>query len=397
MEPRRAPQRREHLNGGQQSGAAIAAATDSNRSGRDEESKETERRNEEHPPRQSMSPLPASGGRAHSDSESLIKRNAVLIIPLDNRVTPQMVAAKFVRYGRILQVRPIRKSSTCIVIFSRASEAASCVRLFQSHDKVRVARPDQNDWNLCGESIAIPLPRNDSGSDREPSVDSLAAAAAIDAKMQSIESNQSRISIMYRQRAAFQLLHCEDEVARKKRVSTNSMMVGRLRAMHSTADEVHSYLRRMVDLETAYECNVEKAVSTTFGVHENGGSVHSAGIAIEALLRNRYEQFVDIKDRVFSKILVSAQKHRDALKKQSKSFEVRVRRLDGQCEAETVRLNMEWNRYQNVLHRTLKAQQSAADAAPSSKAAAAALPPSDPFLVGRSYDAIQRQYGEQLV
>ena len=87
------------------------------------------------PQRQSMSPP--------QNKHSIINNCAVLIIPLDNRVTPQMVANKFIRYGKILQVRPIKKSSTCIVIFSKPSEAANCIRLFESHDKVRVTRPDQ--------------------------------------------------------------------------------------------------------------------------------------------------------------------------------------------------------------------------------------------------------------
>lgn len=116
----------------------------------DEKSNEPDSRIEEQPPRQSMSPRSSKGRSTDSSprttesrSESMINQNAVLIIPLDNRVTPQMVADKFVKYGKILQVRPIKKSSTCIVIFSRASEAANCIRLFESHDKVRVTRPNQ--------------------------------------------------------------------------------------------------------------------------------------------------------------------------------------------------------------------------------------------------------------
>ena len=88
---------------------------------------------ESKPERQSMS----------ENEEVIINKCAVLIIPLDNRVTPQMVASKFIKYGKILQVRPIKGSSTCIVIFSKSSEASNCIALFESHDKVRVTRPDQ--------------------------------------------------------------------------------------------------------------------------------------------------------------------------------------------------------------------------------------------------------------
>ena len=196
---------------------------------------------------------------------------------------------------------------------------------------------------------------------------------------------------MYRQRAAFQLLHEKEAMESRKRVQNNEMILERLRVMHSTADELHSYLKRMVDLESKYEENVDKAVQCTFGQFENGGSVHSAGIAIEALLKNRYEQFVDIKERVFSSILVSSQKYRNKLKQQMTYFQNRVRRLNDQCDAETVRLNQEWNRYFNAVHRTLKTQQSESDGAK------VTVPPIDPFVVGRGYDAAQRQYEECLV
>ena len=92
------------------------------------------------PQRQSISP---SKNQFLDDSNSIINNCAVLIIPLDNRVTPQMVSNKFVKYGKILQVRPIKGSSTCIVIFSKPSEANNCIRLFENHDKVRVTRPEQ--------------------------------------------------------------------------------------------------------------------------------------------------------------------------------------------------------------------------------------------------------------
>jgi len=368
--------------------------------------------NSDHPPRQSM---PSSSNQSQSqsessESESMINQNAVLIIPLDNRVTPEMVADKFVKYGKILQVRPIKKSSTCIVIFSRASEAANCIRLFQNHDKVRVTRPDQKDWNLCGESIPVPLPTasatgNDSiGSERDRkrrgSLEHKVATKALEAKIADHETQQSRVSIMYRQRAAFQLLHEKEAMESKKRAQNNEMILGRLQVMHSTADELHCYLKRMVDLESTFEENVDKAVESTFGLHENGGSVHSAGIAIEALLKNRLEQFRDIKDRVFSKILVSSQKYRSKLKQQMAYFEGRIRRLNDQCEAETVRLNQQWNKYQNVLHRALKAQQTAAAAASSPGHGVGgrvmAVPPIDPFLIGRGYDSAQRQYEAAL-
>lgn len=219
---------------------------------------------------------------------------------------------------------------------------------------------------------------------------------AIEDKILKHDTNESRVSIMYRQRAAFQLLHEKQSMESKKRVQNNEMILERLRVMHSTADELHSYLKRMVDLETKYEENVDKTVKCTFGVHENGGSVHSAGIAIEALLKNRYEQFVDIKERVFTKILVSSQKYRSKLKQQMSYFQNRVRKLNDQCEAETVRLNQEWNKYQNVLHRTLKAQQSEAAASPSNSSTII-VPPIDPFLVGKGYDSVQRQYEAALV
>merc|ERR1740123_336324 len=98
--------------------------------------------------------MPNSNANMNED-EVIINKCAVLIIPLDNRVTPQMVASKFIKYGKILQVRPIKGSSTCIVIFSKATEASNCIALFESHDKVRVTRPDQRDWNQCTDPIPI--------------------------------------------------------------------------------------------------------------------------------------------------------------------------------------------------------------------------------------------------
>lgn len=110
------------------------------------ENKELEHiNNNDIPQRQSMSPpsKPKSKNPFADDQNSIINNCAVLIIPLDNRVTPQMVANKFIKYGKILQVRPIKGSSTCIVIFSKSAEANNCIRLFENHDKVRVTRPEQ--------------------------------------------------------------------------------------------------------------------------------------------------------------------------------------------------------------------------------------------------------------
>ena len=110
------------------------------------------------PQRQSMSPPRKSSNNPfdQEDKNSLINNNAVLIIPLDNRVTPQMVSNKFNKYGKILQVRPIKKSSTCIVIFSKASEAQNCIRLFANHDKVRVTRPEQLQHIISTKNIFLP-------------------------------------------------------------------------------------------------------------------------------------------------------------------------------------------------------------------------------------------------
>eukprot|EP01083_Nonionella_stella_P023382 64689_1 len=169
------------------------------------ENKQNENINSNNQPnRQSMSPeskqKPRNSKNPFDDNEnSIINNCAVLIIPLDNRVTPQMVANKFVKYGKILQVRPIKKSSTSIVIFSKASEASNCIRLFENHDKVRVTRPDQHDWNMCGEAIAAKsILGNTVSVEKVESARINDEKKAMDHKIANYETQQSRISIMYK-------------------------------------------------------------------------------------------------------------------------------------------------------------------------------------------------------
>merc|ERR1712176_560999 len=112
----------------------------------------------------------------------------------------------------------------------------------------------------------------------------------------------------------------------------------------------------MIDLEVRHEENIHKSVVRTFGLSENG-SVKKAGIAIDALLKNRYTQFNDINDRVFKQILLSSQKYSARLKKQLNFFQNRIAKLNNKCNQSKNKLFEEWNKYQNVLNRRLKSMQ----------------------------------------
>eukprot|EP00485_Elphidium_margaritaceum_P005740 CAMPEP_0202689414 /NCGR_PEP_ID=MMETSP1385-20130828/4681_1 /ASSEMBLY_ACC=CAM_ASM_000861 /TAXON_ID=933848 /ORGANISM="Elphidium margaritaceum" /LENGTH=616 /DNA_ID=CAMNT_0049344543 /DNA_START=104 /DNA_END=1954 /DNA_ORIENTATION=- len=372
--------------------------------------------NEQHAPqRQHMSPL-ASSQHTHSvvDHHN-IDECAVLIIPLDKRVTPQMVANKFVKYGHILHVYAIKKSSSCIVIFSKPSEAVNCIRLFENHDKVRVTTPDQRDWNMCDEEcISPPLPTatTPSSSLSQSPLSSMAmdekqAAAVVTHKIATHEVSMSRVTAMYKQRHAYEMLVENDKVESRRRAQHNGAMLSRTRAMSETSEELFAYLSSMIELEVRHEENVHKLVTRTFGSGESGGSVHSAGIAIDALLKNRYEQFNDIHERVFKPILLSAQKYRGKLSAHQSFVENRIRKVHARCEEHKTKMSEEWNKYQHVLNRVLKLEQMQLENGANNhdnkksssnhhNADALLLQSCDPFLAGKAYDCAQTQYKQAL-
>eukprot|EP00484_Ammonia_sp_Unknown_P029337 CAMPEP_0197029604 /NCGR_PEP_ID=MMETSP1384-20130603/9014_1 /TAXON_ID=29189 /ORGANISM="Ammonia sp." /LENGTH=701 /DNA_ID=CAMNT_0042458807 /DNA_START=35 /DNA_END=2140 /DNA_ORIENTATION=+ len=371
------------------------------------ESKELEHNNHAAPPpaqkrhslpeRHSMTPPRSKSTSPDDDKHSIINSCAVLIIPLDNRVTPQMVANKFVKYGKILQVRPMKKSSTCIVIFSKPSEASNCIRLFENHDKVRVARPDQRDWNMCGEAIAMPAATHSNHVSVEKVNDEDSEEKkAVNDKIASHEVTQSRVSSMYKQRHAYQMLIENDEIERKKRMKNNALILARIEVMYKTSEELHGYLRKMIELDVKHEENIHRSVLSTFGTMENGGSVHSAGIAIDALLKNRYEQFNDINERVFKNILLSSQKYQNKLKQQMSYFQNRIAKFNAKCEEYKDRLSQEWNKYQNILNRNLKLQQAQQEGKQLSSGEQQELQQTDPFLSGKAYHAAQKEYKAAL-
>merc|ERR1712176_289905 len=148
---------------------------------------------------------------------------------------------------------PIKGSSTCIVIFSKASEAANCIHLFESHDKVRVTRPDQRDWNQCTDPIPMdndhhsPSIHNKSNNQNKEKF--AIQNAAINQKIANYEEQSSRISIMYKQRHEHQMLFENDQIETRKRLKNNELLISRIEVMYKTSEELYLYLRKMIDLE----------------------------------------------------------------------------------------------------------------------------------------------------
>ena len=215
----------------------------------------------------------------------------------------------------------------------------------------------------------------------------------VESKIANHDIQQSRINIMYKQRHAYQMLIENDQIETRKRLKNNKLMISRIEVMYKTSEELYVYLKKMIDLEIKHEENIHKSVINTFGTLENGGSVHSAGIAIDALLKNRYSQFNDINDRVFKNVLMSSQKYQAKLKQQMSFFQNRINKFNTKCEDAKSKLTQEWNKYLNVLNRTLKQQQEMQKQQRVSEEASHV----DPFLAGKGYDLAQKEYKAALV
>eukprot|EP01084_Bolivina_argentea_P165890 288116_1 len=188
---------------------------------------------------------------------------------------------------------------------------------------------------------------------------------------------------MYAQRHAYQMLIENDQIETRKRLKNNELMMSRIETMYATSDELYLYLRRMMEFEVRHEQQIHKSVlqNGTFGSQENGGSVHSAGIAIDALNKNRYSQFNDINERVFTNILLTAHKYQTKLKQKATYFGNRIDKLNEKIEQSKTNMTREWNKYENVLNRTLKRTNTE---------------PIDPFLTGKGYALAQMEYAACL-
>lgn len=255
---------------------------------------------------------------------------------------------------------------------------------------------------MCGDSISIPNPSppvtrsitSNHVQIEQVSPDQIKKEQKrVESHIANHEEQQSRINIMYKQRHAYQMLHENDEIETRKRLKNNQLMINRIEVMYKTSEELFVYLRKMIDLETKHEENIHKSVLNTFGTSENGGSVHSAGIAIDALLKNRYEQFNDINDRVFKKILLSSQKYQAKLKQQQSYFQNRITKFNTKVNDAKIKLNQEWNKYENTLNRTLKQKQLEQEG----KSKGGEAIENDPFLAGKGYVLAQKQYKAALV
>merc|ERR1712176_1591110 len=124
------------------------------------------------------------------------------------------------------------------------------IALFESHDKVRVTRPDQRDWNQCTDPIPMPSTQNHKKSPASiKKTKAIKTDKAIEEKIANYEEQSSRISIMYKQRHEYQMLFENDQIETRKRLKNNELLISRIEVMYKTSEELYLYLRKMIDLE----------------------------------------------------------------------------------------------------------------------------------------------------
>ena len=108
---------------------------------------------------------------------------------------------------------------------------------------------------MCGDSIQIPIHTNHVHIEK---VDMTDEKEAVDAKIANHDAQASRISIMYKQRHAYQMLFENDEIETRKRLKNNKLMLNRIQVMSRTSEELFGYLKKMIDLEIKHEETIHK-------------------------------------------------------------------------------------------------------------------------------------------
>ena len=154
----------------------------------------------------------------------------------------------------------------------------------------------------------------------------------------------------------------------------------------------------------------------TFGKSEHGGTIHSAGIAIDSLHKNRYEQYNEMYKRVFDGVLNQSFKYSNDVTKECENYHSRFSNINEKMiENKQLILMDNWNECSQMLDLTLNAQSQVIGNATAMEMGMMEMqiqssnryvdpnstkflnnPTNDPFLFGKSFGLKQKDYKSSL-